>query len=95
MSDKFSMLMDISNLQYGYVSKLVTMHSEDATSKRDMDMCIDNYFTGIISTRRVTVFCDHVVGLSYSWYYFYTICYRRLAYCVIIVTPCLPALSRP
>jgi hypothetical protein len=47
------------NLQFGYVSKLVTMYGEDATSQRDTDMCIDNYFTGIISTRRVTVLCDH------------------------------------
>ena len=58
MSDKFSLLMDISNWQFGYVTKLVTMYGEDATSQRDMDMCIDDYFTGIISTR-VTVLCDH------------------------------------
>jgi len=59
MSDKFSMLMDISNLQYGYVSKLVTrIVSMLRLNVIIMDMCIDNYFTGIISTRRVTVLCD-------------------------------------
>ena len=51
--------MDISNRQFGYVSKLITMYGEDVTSQRDIDMCIYNYFTGIVSTWRATVLCNH------------------------------------
>jgi len=57
LSDKFFMLLDIGNLQYGFVSKLVTMYGEDAMPQRDMDVCIDNYFTGTISTLFITVLC--------------------------------------
>ena len=44
------MLMDLSNLQYSCLSKLVMMYGEDATSEQDIVACIDNNFTDFIST---------------------------------------------
>ena len=50
ISDKLCLLMDLSNLQSGYVSKLAKIYGEDVISKQDMAASIANYFTNCIST---------------------------------------------
>ena len=48
LSDDVCMLLDISNLQYGYVSKLASMYDEHAMSKQDKTNRIENYFTDLV-----------------------------------------------
>ena len=50
ISVKLCLLMDLSNLQSGYVSKLAEIYGENALSKQDMAASIANYFTICIST---------------------------------------------
>jgi len=101
------MLMDISNFKYGYMSKLVTMYGEDAMSKCDMYMCIGNYFTGIISTRCVTVLGGHcyyltpcIISTRFVTVFVVIISilllllFYMICYC-IVWSLLVPALSRP
>ena len=50
ISVKLCLLLDLSNLQSGYVSKLAMMYGEDITLKQDMAAKIANYFTNCLST---------------------------------------------
>ena len=50
ISVKLCLLLDLSNLQSGYVSKLAKICGEDVISKQDMAASIANYFMNCIST---------------------------------------------
>ena len=45
------MLFDISNLQYGHVSKLSHTYGDDALTRLEMYVSVENYFRDFIESR--------------------------------------------